>query len=177
MDNIASVPNVPSEPKESAPVVTTPPVYKEITTAPLSLYGKDNGMPYAAEYFGFSKTGYQELKDLDIQGLLPKLEIIDNWIQDKVLREEYLDSTESFQTIISNIKEHLGIQDTEPQSRQIEKIALYLNSGQPIASEFFVTRSSKADETDQQRNKVYSRVVNPQSFRKLDGMFSKFFDK
>lgn len=180
-NHIAAVPIVDQAPvaPEIAPAVTTPVVEKEVTTAPLSLFERDNGVPYAATQFGFNKADFDALQTADIQSLIPKIELVGNWITQKIQTEEYPDSTASFDSILANIKEQLGIRDDEPLTRQLEKVYLYLNEGRSSAQEFFVPRSSKADEIDMLRHQRTSqfREKQPAVFRRIDSMFSKFFHK
>ena len=178
MDNIAASPIQPTSPEPVAPSTPAPLVQENGQHQPFTIFESEHGIPYTAKFFGYNKPSLDALAQADIDDLIPKMSMIDNYVHRKITAEGYLDSTETYQQIIANIKEMLGIQDFEPANRQIEKLFLYMYEGRPLQKEFVVRRSSKAEEIDHQRNQRIKQLkeLDPHKYRKLDNMFTKFLN-
>lgn len=179
MDNIAASPVSTEVPETAAaPIQNAPVVAQEPDAAILSVYEQSKGMPYTAAYFSLSKNQFETLKSADIDDTTFKMSQIDNYVRDKIANERYIDSTKTFDRILGEIKQALGIKDYEQTAAQIDKIFSYITEGRPYIRQYQVKRSSIADQIDHTKNRVISDLKGkfPNKFNRL-GSFNNFFNK
>lgn len=153
MDNIASSPISPQTPPVATPPIQNAPTNAETPTEETATtFEQVHQMPYAAKYFGMTKSQYFALQQADITDLSPKMAAIDNYVRGKIQTDKYIDSTTTYMKMMEEIKGMLGIKDYETPAAQIEKIFLYITGGKGMARQFKVKRSSLADTRDHAKN-------------------------
>ena len=92
---------------------------------PLSIYEKENGKPYTADYFKI--IGWELLEgEYDIDKIRDKVHLIEEWIRDKIKNSNLEDSLESYKNIMERYFNELNIGKTEKNESKLERIYLYL---------------------------------------------------
>lgn len=163
--NIAAVPKTDTP---SQPVNETVNQTSQLSPTPQEHQPFSLTENYTSKFFGLEVPPVE----LDFDNVAGKVAIIDQYVAAKIA-DGYLDSTETYQEIISNIKEMLGISDLESSSSQIDKIVRYLTDGKFQSHEFTFRGSSKAAELDLKRSQRVADFKNKGQFRRLDNLFTK----
>lgn len=179
MDNLAASPiQTPSQPAPTAvPSIPNSPITAETPNEETATtFEQIHQMPYSAKYFGMTKSQFFSLKQADITDLSPKMTAIDQYVREKITSDKYIDSTNTYNKMMDEIKSQLGIKDYETPSAQIEKIFLFITGGKGMARQFHVKRSSKAEEIDHAKNIALKELAQkyPRKTARLQSMFNTF---
>ncbi len=188
MDNIVAIPSIASPNQGAANTTYTPNPYLDLPQskeAPFSLFQRDNQMPYSAKFFG---VDYKTLHQIEPDGIASKVQAIDDYVLGKI-NEGAFDSTKTYEQIINDIKEVLGIKEFEPTYQQVEKIHSFVSINSKRSVEPRVNKNSQAERIDQlkqdkmnpankeiQFNKRLDSQINKhitQYIKTLDGQFKK----
>lgn len=92
---------------------------------PLSIYEKMRERPYTAEYFKL--TDWDALTDeLDVLGTKEKARTVEEWVKEKIKREKLEDTTETYNEILDQYKDELGIKKTLKNDEKLDRIVKYI---------------------------------------------------
>lgn len=130
MSNLVASPSVPQEPislQAAIPTQNGPLGLEQKEESPFTLYQRDNGQPYTAKYFDIQD--FKTLETAAPEGIASRIQAIDDYVKGQIEKGSF-DSTKTYEQIIGNIKEILGIKDFEPPYEQIEKIYSFVNVNQ-----------------------------------------------
>ncbi len=175
MDNIASKPiqTAPDThvPSVNSPIVASTPVEETATT-----FEAVNQMPYTAKHFGISKSQYFALQQADITDLSPKMTAIEQYVRERITTEKFVDSTTTFDAMMRDIRNSLGIKDYETPAAQIEKIFTYITQGKGMVRKFHLRRSNLADERTHAHRTALDQLNKtfPNKTNKLRGLLNTF---
>lgn len=175
MDNVVAQPTIQEEKAPLQSSSSHPHALAEPKEQPFTLFERDNKEPYTAKFFDVAD--YQALKNIEPEGLVAKINDIENYVKDKIVNDNYFDSTKTYQEIIDNIREILGIKEFEPAYQQIAKIHSFVSVNQPKAKEEVDKPIEKVNPNKQiQFNKRIDTQINKhieKYIKTLDGQFKK----
>lgn len=178
LDNVVARPSVPAE---AAPVtLSTPNIYLDVKPtdhAPFTLYQRDNQIPYAAKFFDIQD--YNVLQQIEPSGIVAKLQAIEDYVRGKIETDNYFDSTKTFDDIMADIRDILGIKDFEPSQQQIDKIHSFVLVNQPKET-LQTPKPAKAQDIDrsreEKRKEDLDKILSKRTafhFKRLDDQFNK----
>src|SRR3990167_2954917 len=130
MENIAAR---PAEIKPRTEELSTP--FKEKTflpedfkeDPPFSIYEHIKGEPYSVKYFGLHDwMFFVNNPQLDVSGLNNKVQSMEKFMREEIKRLGLIDSTESYASIINNLKTRLKVNPLEKSHITFEKILRYV---------------------------------------------------
>lgn len=95
---------------------------------PLSVYENIKGEPFSVRYFDLREWfSLIQNPHFDVSGLKDKIATIENYVKESIGKRGLLDSTESYASIITDLKTKLKIHALEKPSLVFEKIYRYLS--------------------------------------------------
>jgi hypothetical protein len=89
---------------------------------PLSIYEKEKGLPYSAEYFKVKEWEQLQGDMPDLFKKTEKIRTIESWIADKIEHLSLEDSTKSYKNIIDGYFRELDIKPTEKSDSKLDRV-------------------------------------------------------
>ncbi|KKL58025.1 hypothetical protein LCGC14_2229500, partial [marine sediment metagenome] len=94
---------------------------------PLSVYEQIKGEPYTIRYFGLTDWLYfMNNPQFDVSGLKDQVSKVEQFVKNEIERKSLMDSSESYRSIIENIKVKLKIDPLQKSEVTFAKIYKFI---------------------------------------------------